>query len=150
MARSCTEAALEDTMFRKNELKKTVDAEPASEDEHLHEWVLSLPWVVERQHSLAPGVRTFVVDCEPLALRRLWLVTGLGRQDARLPTTVTVVLPGDAAETAEEAGWGVRRVPLPANHVLMDSDAEARPADREALVLTAYGYAMSSAPRTSP
>jgi hypothetical protein len=137
-------------MFRKNALKKTVDAEPASEAEHLHEWVLSLPWVVERPHALAPGVRTFVVDCEPLGLRRLWLVTGIGRRDARLPTTVTVVLPSDAAQTAEASGWGVRRVPLPADHVLMDSDADAGRADREALVLTAYGCAMSSAPRTSP
>ena len=43
----------------------------------LHEWVLSLPWVVERPYSLAtPGVRAFTVACEPLGRQSLWLLTG--------------------------------------------------------------------------
>ena len=44
---------------------------------NVYEWILSLPWVVERPDGLGtPGVR-FAVDCEPLDLRQLWLVTGL-------------------------------------------------------------------------
>ena len=45
---------------------------------NVYEWILSLPWVVERPDGVgAPGVRTFAVDGEPLDLRQLWLNTGL-------------------------------------------------------------------------
>jgi len=46
--------------------------------DELHEWVLSLPWVVERSFSLGtPGVRAFAADCGVLGIRRLWMITGL-------------------------------------------------------------------------
>ena len=45
----------------------------------VREWVLSLPWVVERPtDGSRPGVRLLAVDCPPLGRRQLWLVTGLG------------------------------------------------------------------------
>ena len=131
-------------MFGKHALKKTAtrDATPALD--RIHEWVLSLPWVTEQPHALAPGVRTFGVDCEPLGLRRLWLVTGLGQQSDAAPSSIAVVLPNDAAQAAQEAGWGVFRAPMPANHVLMQAESATESADVEALVLTAYGCAMAT------
>src|SRR6478672_6630004 len=42
------------------------------EIDRMHEWVLSLPWVVERpDDDTAPGVRYFAVDCEPLDRRQV-------------------------------------------------------------------------------
>jgi hypothetical protein len=131
-------------MFGKNGLKKTSTREATSALDRMHEWVLSLPWVTEQPHALAPGVRTFGVECEPLGLRRLWLVTGLGQQTGAARSPIAVVLPIDAAQAAQEAGWGVFRAPMPANHVLMQAESSTERADVEALVLTAYGCAMAT------
>ncbi len=39
--------------------------------------MLSLPWVVERPGmTLVPILRWFAVDCQPLATRRIWALTG--------------------------------------------------------------------------
>jgi hypothetical protein len=131
-------------MFGRNALKKTATRKATPPLDRMHEWVLSLPWVTEQPHALAPGVRTFGVDCEPLGLRRVWLVTGLGQQRAEARSPIAVVLPIDAALKAQEVGWGVFRAPMPANHVLMQAESSTETADIEALVLTAYGCAMSS------
>src|SRR5258705_1271038 len=64
---------------RRREQRTTTTVAPAFAD--FHEWVLSLPWVVERPYSPgAPGVRSFGVDCEPLERRQLWLITALQRE----------------------------------------------------------------------
>jgi hypothetical protein len=108
------------------------------------DWVLSLPWVVERQYSLeTPGVRYFGVDCEPLGRRQLWLVTG--QQTQREAIGLCVIMPGDAAERVEAIGWGRILAPMPGLHVLVtaNTDRLAGRHELEALVLTAYGCAMS-------
>jgi hypothetical protein len=65
-------------VFRRREPTTTAREVRAFDD--FHEWVLSLPWVVERPYALAtPGVRGFGVECEPLDRRQLWLLTGLPR-----------------------------------------------------------------------
>jgi hypothetical protein len=130
--------------LRKTATKKTASPGPASALDRIHEWVLSLPWVTEQPHALAPGVRTFGVECEPLGVRQLWLVTGLGQLGAAARSPISVVLPIDAALAAQAAGWGVFRAPMPANHVLMQAESSTKGADVEALVLTAYGCAMAT------
>jgi len=104
---------------------------------HIHEWVTSLPWVIEESLDLAvPGVRVFAIDCEPLARHRIWLITGLRRED-----DICVVLPFDDAIDAEEAGTASLLFPLTAGCVVVGLDEE--PA-LEAIVLDAYGYAMTN------
>jgi hypothetical protein len=49
-----------------------VDSNVTSGD--IHEWVFSLPWVVEDRPDAAwPKVRAFVVDCPPLHRQRFLL-----------------------------------------------------------------------------
>jgi len=126
-------------------LKRTERPGPdeRSESSDFFAWVLSLPWVIERPYELAPGVRTFAVDCPPLAIRRLWLVTGLGgRADAR--PHVSVIVPVEESWAIERAGWGRRVANMSADHVLMNVPRDATgEGDAEALVLTAYRYAMA-------
>jgi hypothetical protein len=115
---------------------------PAFDD--FHEWVLSLPWVVERQYSLGtPGVRAFAVDCEPIGRRQMWLVTGLRESSVGDPG-IAVILPLDAAREIEDAGWGRRLAPMPAGHALLTVYGDVVDGPRvEALVLSAYGFAMA-------
>jgi hypothetical protein len=110
-----------------------------------HEWVLSLPWVVERPYSLGtPGVRTFGIDCEPLDRRQLWLITGLRKPLDVDDVSLAVIVPDDAADAIEDAGWAYRWVPMPAGHILMRADGGAhRPQVIEALAITAYSCAMA-------
>ena len=113
---------------------------------HFHEWVLSLPWVVERPCSVgARGVRGFAVDCEPLDRRQLWLVTGLQRRLRPSSVDVAVIVPHEAARAIEEAGWARAVTPMPGWRVLMRASAEAMTAPHrvEALALSAYCWAMS-------
>ena len=122
----------------------TTTVAPAFAD--LHDWVLSLPWVVERPYSLGtPGVRCFGVDCEPLGRRRLWLITGMQRHLDADGVGLAVIVPAGIANDLEDVG-SVRIVaPMPGCHVLATVHASsiACRQDLEALVLTAYGCAMS-------
>src|SRR5512139_2164815 len=73
---------------------------PESLSDDTAEWILGLPWVVERPYSLStPGVRTFAVDCEPLARRRLWLVSGL-----RDGCGIAVIVPAEVAYQLQVTG----------------------------------------------
>ncbi len=111
-----------------------------------HEWVLSLPWVVERPYSLGtPGVSAFGIDCEPLDRRQLWLITGLHKPLERNDIAVAVIVADDAADPIEAAGWAYRCAPMPAGHVLMraSDDVAHRPDVIEALAITAYSCAMA-------
>jgi hypothetical protein len=138
-------------MIRRQPAPTASRAEDAPAFDDFHDWVLSLPWVIERPYSVGtPGVRTFAVECEPLGLRQLWLVTGL-RREREVDDTgvddigVAVIVPLAAATAIGRAGWGRRAVRMPARHVMvtLDGDAVVPRGDIEALVLTAYSYAMS-------
>jgi hypothetical protein len=110
-----------------------------------HEWLLSLPWVVERPYSLeAPGIRCFGVDCPPLARRRLWLLTGMDRPFAD-GLGLAVIVPVDVATDIADAGLGRIVSPMPDGHVLMtvSSKSLGGQREREALVGSAYCYALS-------
>jgi hypothetical protein len=110
-----------------------------------HEWVLSLPWVVERPYALAtPGVRCFDVDCPPLGRRRKWLLTGF-RSVGSSRLGLAVIVPVDVARYHQERGWGRALAPMPPRHALVTVDDEyVAPRDAlEAFVLDTYDYAMS-------
>jgi hypothetical protein len=113
----------------------------------VHEWVRSLPWVVERSpfHTLPDSqVRIFAVDCEPLERRQVWLLSGLMPSRFDEPD-VAVVMPRAMALEASERGWVIRLdAPLPDDHVLvaLGNDAHREHADIEALLLAGYCYAL--------
>jgi hypothetical protein len=57
-------------MIRRHRTQDATDAHAPRAFDDVHEWALSLPWVVERPYSVAtPGVRALGVDCEPLGER---------------------------------------------------------------------------------
>ena len=111
-----------------------------------HEWVRSLPWVVERPtDGSQPEIKLFAVDCPPLERRQIWLVTGLGYGDESV-LGVAAVMPVAAVRAPHTAGWVVHpATPLPAGHVLVMLQREAtRGRDEiEDFVLSAYAHAMS-------
>jgi hypothetical protein len=114
--------------------------------DNFHEWLLSLPWVVERPYSLdTPGVRCFGVDCALLGRRQLWLVTGLHRHVGVDGMGLAVILPTYAAHDLESVGRGRIVAPMPVRHALVAVYGEslAGRQELEALALTAYMYAMS-------
>jgi hypothetical protein len=111
-----------------------------------HDWVLSLPWVVERPSSLAmPGVRCFGVDCAPLGRRQLWLITGMERRLDSDGIGLAVIVPAEIANDFEDMRWGHVVAPMPGCHALVTVHANSFAGwqDFEALLLTAYGCAMS-------
>jgi hypothetical protein len=119
--------------------------------DRLHEWVLSLPWVVERPRDPdAPDTRTFAVDCGPLGYRSIWLVTGLHSDTDCGDTGLAVVLPLDAASTATADGEACGVAFLPGGYVLVSPSTGPanHPLQVERLLLSAYGHAMS-APSTT-
>ena len=131
-------------MIRRRATHSSAATRPVLVTEDLHEWVISLPWVVERPCNLQmPDVRSFSIDCEPLERRRLWLITGLTSGSGS--ADIAVVLPIAAAEIFEAAGRGRRISPMPRRRVLMTacSDGVDELATIELVVLTAYSYAMT-------
>lgn len=133
-------------MTRRRRAPKTSTSESAPALDDFHDWVLGLPWVIERPYSLGtPGVRSFAVDCEPLGLRQLWLLTGLQRELEVDGNGIAVIVPLPAAAAIEDAGWGRTVALMPAGRVVVtvSRDAVGRREHIEALVLTAYNCAMS-------
>jgi hypothetical protein len=133
-------------LFRRESHDAIASPEGARGCGGLHEWVLSLPWVVERPFSLGtPGVRCFAVDCEPLGRRQLWLVTGLDNDYPTSSAGITVLVPRPAADELERTGQGHALAPMPDGHALvtMNDSSTQRHQDVEALVIAAYCYAMS-------
>jgi hypothetical protein len=138
--------SVEQAMFSRHREAERETRERAIAFDDFHDWVLSLPWVVERPYGLGtPGVRSFGIDCEPLGRRQLWLLTGLrSRLDPR-GIGLAVILPTDEAIELQGAGRGRSLSPMPGRQMLvsMNGDNFDRRDEVEALVLTAYGCAMS-------
>ena len=133
-------------MIRRRRDQQTTKRTPKLASGNFHEWVLSLPWVVERSSEIGEqGVRSFGVDCEPRGRRRLWLVTGLQHELDVDGVGLAVIVPSEAADDIEGAGWGQRMSPMPGGNemVAVPADSLATTVGLEMLVLTAYGYAMS-------
>ena len=133
-------------MFHRRQASETTTTTETPAFDDFHDWVLSLPWVVERPYSLGtPGVRSFGIDCEPLGRRQLWLVTGLRSQFDADGMGLAVILPTEAALEVQGAGRGRSLSPMPGRQALVsiNGDTVHRREDVEALVLSAYGYAMS-------
>jgi hypothetical protein len=120
----------------------SADAGPFSD---FHEWILSLPWTVERPYALAtPGVRCFDVDCPPLGRRQIWLLSGLHTID-HSGLGLAVIVPVEVARELAGVGWGRTVVPMPGRRALVtvDDKCVARRIELETVVLAAYGEAMS-------
>jgi hypothetical protein len=133
-------------MLRRRREPQTIAPHQGIVLDDFHEWLLSLPWVVERPYSLdTPGVRCFAVDCAPLGRRRLWLITGLPRHVDVDGIGLAVIVPTYAAHDLEVVGRGQIVAPMPAGHALVGVYGEslAGRQELEALALTAYGCALS-------
>jgi hypothetical protein len=129
-------------MYRKRTTRTSTNNGGAFDD--FHDWVLSLPWVVERPYSLGtPGVRAFGVDCEPLGRRQLWLVTGLQAEMESDGFGLALIVPEEAAHEIEAARCGRSVAPMPARHAMVTVYGDLDRSQIESLVLSAYGYAMS-------
>jgi hypothetical protein len=112
----------------------------------LHEWVRSLPWVVERPRDPdAPHARTFAVDCGLLGVRRVWLVTGIHDETVRRGAGLAVVLPEEAVSAVAADGEGRGVAFLTGGHALVTLSTDRRqPLEVERLLLSAYCHAMSA------
>jgi hypothetical protein len=133
-------------MLRRRRVPDVVATSEGPAVADFHEWVLSLPWTVERPSSIGtPSVRCFGVDCEPLGRRQLWLLTGMRCDVDPTGLGLAVIVPRAAAKEVAKRGWGRTVAPMPAGHSLVTVNADRVPLreDVEALVLTAYSYAMS-------
>jgi hypothetical protein len=113
---------------------------------HFHEWVASLPWVVER--PFCPETRTvrcFGVDCAPLGRRQVWLLTGMDRHLDPCGLGLAVIVPASTAAGIEESGLGWITAPMPQGCALMSvsSTSLADRGELEALVLAAYICALA-------
>ena len=141
-------------MFRRRATRRSspLDRRPASGP--LEEWVLSLPWVVERPTDARwPEVRFFEVDCQPLRRRRVWLITGLAEQaqpgdagGAAPAAAPAAVMPDHPSRVGQPAGPDAHQpMPVPAGHVLVTLRGPAAQQRDvvEAFVLTAYNRAMA-------
>jgi hypothetical protein len=112
---------------------------PSAAPDDFQQWILGLPWVVERPYSLStPGVRTFAVDCKPLARRRLWLVIGL-----RDGCGVSVIVPAETARELEVLGLTVPIAPMPPGHVLVCVRDGVDQDSLDRVVLEAYSRALA-------
>ena len=133
-------------MLRRRRTRSSSIVEKTRRSSDVHEWVLSLPWVIERPtDGTRAGVRLFAVDCEPLQRRQIWLVTGLELvDDGRVG--IAAVMPVAAVRSPNATGWIVHpATPLPAGHVLvmLQHESVIRRDEIETFVLTAYEHAMS-------
>ena len=114
-------------------------ANAAAVRDRFHEWVLSLPWVLERPRTPgAPRVRTFAIDCGPLGVRQLWLVTGMQAGNG-----VGVIVPRTVATEYERSRRGRVLVPMPARHVLMVLREDVDSIDVGRVILSTYGALLS-------
>ena len=133
-------------MLRRRHQPQTIVPSPQRAPGDFHEWLLSLPFVVERPYSLAtPGVRSFGVDCAPLDRRQIWLITGMHPDVDVDGMGLAVILPIDVADQFEAAARGRMVAPMPAGHALIAVPGASLSGreELEALALTAYCCAMS-------
>jgi hypothetical protein len=113
--------------------RSCVDRDP------FHDWILSLPWVVERPPVAGiRGVRAFAVDCQPLDIRRMWLVTGLP-----LGRGIALVVENSRAEAYEAAGVATPITPMPARHTMVGLSEDLGEAELERVILDVYGTLLS-------
>ncbi len=112
---------------------------------NLYDWILSLPWVVERPTIAGWGRRVFAVECAPLHRKRVWLLMGQVGPDsgAARAANIALIVPIEAMRANE--GIADFTVSLPAGCVLLHVRDEVlgEREEVERLILTAYGYAMS-------
>lgn len=133
-------------MLRRRREQLSGSTAVAPEFENFHEWVTSLPWVVERPRNPdTPGVRCFGVDCEVLDRRQLWLLTGMDRHLDTDCLGLAVIVPQTIAVDVEHAGLGRVLSAMPRGYALLtvSSKALAGRGELEALVLSAYVWALS-------
>jgi hypothetical protein len=110
-----------------------------SDRDTFHEWILSLPWVVERPYSLGfPGVRAFAVDCPPVGVRRIWLVTGIPHSSG-----IAMIVSERVADDLDLINLARPLAPMPPGHVLTSLCPDANDRDVERVLLQAYSSALA-------
>jgi hypothetical protein len=89
-------------------------------------------------------VRSFVVECEPLELRQLWLVTGLSQVESPNALGAAIIVPAGMADRLARLDLAQPVSPMPAGRILVRIRDEADAAGIEIAILEAYASAMSS------
>jgi hypothetical protein len=123
----------------------TVDAEGLIDE--LHRWAMGLPFVEELESvPSAPDVRRFAIDCPPLRLSAVWLLTGMFEPEVpERAVNVYAVLPQSVAEAVVGVG-GKLGPDLSDDRRLVAMGAPARPGELlglEDVLMTAYSLAFS-------
>jgi hypothetical protein len=95
--------------------------------------------VVERPYVLGiRGVRVFAIECPPLDIRRMWLVTGLPHRRA-----IALIVDNLRAERYEASGVATPITPMPALHTFVGLSEDLGEIDLEYLILDVYGSLLS-------
>src|SRR5262245_1352457 len=112
---------------------------PAVESDTFHDWILSLPWVVERPYVAGVrGVRAFAIDCQPLDIHRMWLVTGLPHGRG-----IALIVEDSRAERYESVGVASPITPMPARHTLVGLSEDLGGIDVEHVIFDVYASLLS-------
>ena len=115
------------------------DSWSRAESDTFHNWILSLPWVIERPYVAGVrGVRAFAIDCQPLDIRRMWLVTGLPRGRG-----IALIVESSQADAYEAAGVATPITPMPALHTMIGLSEDLGETDLERVILDVYGTLLS-------
>ena len=130
-------------MIRRSRVRQrtTTASDVAPVPDNFHEWICSLPWVVENlSRGRPPGTRLFHIDCPDLGRPRTFLVTGSTAVDALDGAYIAGVLPSVTARRARASAHG--RHPanaVPSRDVFLRLAREVSTGDkRERFVLAAY------------
>jgi hypothetical protein len=106
------------------------------ESSNLRDWLLGLPWVVERVVAdAATSVRLYAIECDFLARSCIWAVTGL-TGDGR--DSVSLIVPFADARAWHRSGWGKPVLRLPADDSLVTVATSIDALGIEELALFAY------------
>jgi hypothetical protein len=108
----------------------------------LTDWVLGLPWVIERaEFAQAPGVRCIAVECDLLDRRRIWLLVGDIGWEGTDNHLITLVLSAELSDHALAAVSATLVAELPSGHRLVSVPTprhESEFAALRTLMLAAY------------
>ena len=106
------------------------------ESSNLRDWLLGLPWVVERAVPDDPSsARLYAIECDYFTRSCIWAVTGL---TGNAGNSLSLVVPFADARAWHRCGWGKPILRLPADDSLVTVAESVDALGIERLALLAY------------